>query len=146
MPMRRASLSLRGKLLLGTVPTSLEIAASILVYRALAVSVATSERVNLTSQRIAFANVAIRAVVEAEASQRGHVITGAARHLERYNEALRTFDKVARRLREQLPAASEQGYRQGGGLREGGGGGRPRAGRVAGTAGARHHRRRDRGD
>jgi hypothetical protein len=44
-PMRRASLSLRGKLLLGTVlPTSLAIVAAALVYRALVVSVATRER------------------------------------------------------------------------------------------------------
>jgi CHASE3 domain sensor protein len=55
--------------------------------------------------------VAIRSAVEAEACRRGYLITGAARHLERDNEALRTFDEVGRRPREQLPAASEQAHR-----------------------------------
>ena len=83
--MRRASLSLRGKLLLGFVlPTGLAIAAAVVVYRGLAVSVATGERVNLTNQVIAFANVALRAAVEAEAqtllNEAENVLTDEARY------------------------------------------------------------------
>jgi diguanylate cyclase (GGDEF)-like protein len=93
------SLSLQKKIILGYVlPTSLAIAASVLVYRALLASITTGERVNRTNQVIAFANVAIRSAVEAEGSERGFGTLGDDRMLQRYNEALKTFDKTARKL------------------------------------------------
>src|SRR5438270_12250870 len=89
------SLSLQKKIILGYVlPTSLAIAASVLVYRALLVSITTGERVNRTNQIISFANVAIRSAVEAEATERGFASLGDDRLLQRYNEALKTFDKT----------------------------------------------------
>jgi diguanylate cyclase (GGDEF)-like protein len=95
------ALSLRNKILLGyLLPTALTVAASVLVYRTLVVSIATGEQVSRTSQVIAYANVAIRSVVEAEAGARAFASVGDAAGLQRYNDALRTFDKISRRLSE----------------------------------------------
>lgn len=93
------AISLRNKILLGyLLPTALAVVASVLVYRTLLVSIATGEQVSRTSQVIAYANVAIRSVVEAEAGARAFASVGDPSGLQRYNDALKTFDKISRRL------------------------------------------------
>jgi methyl-accepting chemotaxis protein len=93
-------MKIRPKILLGfAVPTLVTLVTSVLLFRALAQTEHTSERVRHTGEVIAAAHQLVRAAVDAESGMRGYVITGDDSFLDPYRTGNSTFDTTAQQLR-----------------------------------------------
>lgn len=105
-------LPLRSKILRGfTLPLLLAAGVSTLVYQVLTTNVATAEAVTESMQETAQINVLARAVVTAEASERGYAITGNEALLVRFRQANQTARRqITALLEEAEDEADEVAY------------------------------------
>jgi len=104
--------SLRWKIFLGyAMPIALMVAMAASQRQSLDESVATTQWVVATNQAIAAANELVKTMADAQAGERGFVLTASASFLELYDGAMNSFGQTAGELRELVSANPGQAGR-----------------------------------